>query len=94
MQSGSHSPPCRAVTATDDMAQSDAGLAPVATSSARPGSRAFADEVIDAGGRPRHARPGRKVPCLIHAVVAGADRIENDDTVRSRSSGAVLGLRG
>jgi hypothetical protein len=94
VQSGPHSPPCRAVTATDDMARSDAGLAPVATSSALPGSRAFADEVIDVGDRPRHTRPGRKVPRLIHAVVAGADRIENDDMVRSRSSGAVLGHRG
>lgn len=52
---------------------------------------AWADELVDLGDRPGHARPGRKVATLVHAMVAGAECIDDCDVFRSGSTGSVLG---
>ena len=52
---------------------------------------AWADELVDLGDRPGHARPGRKVATLVHAMVAGAECIDDCDVLRSGSTHRVLG---
>jgi hypothetical protein len=87
----SHSPARLAVTFDDDRAVAGAGLALVATLSERLEMFALANELVDLGGRPGHARPGRKVLTLVHAMVAGAECIDDCDVLRSGSTGSVLG---
>jgi len=79
------------VTFDDDRAVAGAGLALVATLSKQLGTYALANQVIDLGGRPGHALPGRKVLTLVHAMVAGADCIDDCDVLRSGATGKVLG---
>lgn len=86
-----HSPARLAVTFDDDKAVAGAGLSLVATLSERLGTAELADEVIDLGERPGHAMPGRKVLTLVHALVAGADCIDDCDVLRSGATGSVLG---
>jgi len=93
VKTGSHSPARLAVTFDDDKAVAGAGLALVATLSERLGTGDLADELVDLGNRPGHARPGRKVLTLVHAMVAGADCIDDADVLRSGSTGRVLGHR-
>ena len=91
MHTESHSPTRLAVTFDDDRAVAGAGLALVATLSKQLGTYALANQVIDLGGRPGHALPGRKVLTLVHAMVAGADCIDDCDVLRSGATGKVLG---
>ena len=70
----------------DDHAVASAGLALVATLSERLGLVAAADELVDV--RPF---PGKRVATLVHAMVAGAECIDDADTLRSASTGEVLG---
>jgi hypothetical protein len=86
-----HTPARFAVTFDDDRAVSGAGLALVATLSKRLGTNALANQVIDLGGRPGHALPGRKVLTLVHAMVAEANCIDDCDVLRSGATGKVLG---
>jgi hypothetical protein len=79
------------VTFDDDKAVAGAGLALVATLSERLELVALANEVIDLGDRLGHAFPGRKVATLVHAMVAGAECIDDCDVLRSGSTGCVLG---
>jgi hypothetical protein len=79
------------VTFDDDRAVAGAGLALVATLSKQLGTDALANQVIDLGDRPGHALPGRKVLTLVHAMVAGADCIDDCDVLRSGATGKVLG---
>jgi hypothetical protein len=79
------------VTFDDDRAVAGAGLALVATLSNKLGTYALANQVIDLGDRPGHALPGRKVLTLVHAMVAGADCIDDCDVLRSGATGKVLG---
>jgi hypothetical protein len=51
-----------------------------ATLTERLGIEAAVDRLVDLGDRPGAHRPGRKVLTLLHAMVAGADCI--DDAVR------------
>jgi hypothetical protein len=81
------------VTFDDDHAVAGAGLALVATLSERLGLVELGDEVIDLGDRPGRARPGRKVATLLHALVAGADCIDDCDVLRAGATSAVLGHR-
>jgi len=81
------------VTFDDDHAVAGAGLALVATLSERLGLVDLGDVVIDLGDRPGCARPGRKVATLLHALVAGADCIDDCDVLRSGATAAVLGHR-
>ena len=91
MHTESHSPARLAVTFDDDRAVAGAGLALVATLSERLEMFALANASIDLGGRPGHALPGRKVATLVHAMVAGAECIDDCDVLRSGSTGDVLG---
>lgn len=87
----SHNPARLAVTFDDDRAVAGAGLALAAVLSEQLDLVAWADELIDLGDRPGHARPGRKVATLVHAMVAGAECIDDCDVLRSGSTGHVLG---
>jgi len=91
VQTESHNPTRLAVTFDDDRAVAGAGLALVATLSKQLGTYALANKLIDLGGRPGHALPGRKVLTLVHAMVAGADCIDDCDVLRSGATGKVLG---
>ena len=91
MLTESHTPARLAVTFDDDRAVAGAGLALAATLSERLGTYGLANEIIDLGGRPGHALPGRKVLTLVHAMVAGAECIDDCDVLRSGSTGNVLG---
>jgi hypothetical protein len=79
------------VTFDDNRAVAGAGLALVAVLSERLDLVAWADELVDLGERPGRARPGRKVATLVHAMVAGAECVDDCDVLRSGSTGSVLG---
>jgi hypothetical protein len=64
----------------DTHAIATAGLLLPATLAERLGIEQAADALIDLGERPGAAHPGRKHATLVHAMVAGADCI--DDAVR------------
>jgi len=87
----SHSPARLAVTFDDDRAVAGAGLVLVAMLSDRLGTFDLANEVIDLGDVPGHAVPGRKILTLVHAMVAGAECIDDCDVLRSGSTQRVLG---
>jgi hypothetical protein len=82
----SHSPSRLSVMFDDDHAVADAGLALVAVVSELLGLEAVAEELVDV-----HPFPGRRVATLVHAMVAGADCIDDADVLRSGATGAVLG---
>ena len=77
----------------DERAVANAGLLLPATLAARLGIEALVDEAVDLGGRPGAARPGRKVLSLVHAMLAGADSIDDCDLLRSGRTALVLGHR-
>jgi len=81
------------VTFDDSHAVANAGLLLPATLTQRLGLEALADELVDLGGRPGGAHPGRKLLTLVHAMVAGADCIDDADLLRSGATAAVLGHR-
>ena len=91
MQTPSYSPTRLSAVFDDDRAVAGAGLALVASLSKRLGTYELANELIDLGGVPGHAAPGRKVLTLIHAMVAGASCIDDCDVLRSGATGRVLG---
>jgi hypothetical protein len=84
-------PPRLAGTFDDDRAVAEAGLALVATLSERLETRALANELIDLGGLPGHALPGRKALTLVYAIVAIAECVDDCGVPRSGSTGDVLG---
>jgi hypothetical protein len=51
------------------------------------------DETIDLGDRPGATRPGRKVLTLCHAMLLGADSIDDCDVLRTGRTGLVTGHR-
>jgi len=77
----------------DDHAVANAGLLLTATLVERLGIEAVIDELVDLGDRPGAHRPGRKVLTLIHAIIAGADCIDDADLLRTGSTAQVLGHR-
>ena len=79
------------MTFDDDWAVAGAGLALVATLSDRLGTFDLANKVVDLGGVPGHAVPGRKILTLVHAITAGAECIDDCDVLRSGSAQRVLG---
>jgi len=86
-----HNPTRLGVTFDDDRAVAGLALALVATLSKQLGTFKLANELIGLGGVPGHATPGRKVLTLVHAMVAGADCIDDCDVLRSGATGRVLG---
>jgi len=82
----SHTPSRLSVTFDDDHAVSDAGLALVALLSEKLGVEELCEELVDVG-----PFPGRRVATLVHAMVAGADCIDDADVLRSGATSTVLG---
>src|SRR4029450_6303822 len=89
----SHSPNTPVVAFDDVHAVANAGLLLPATLAERLGIEAAGDALVDLGDRPGHHQPGRKVLTLLHALVAGADCIDDADVLRTGSTAAVLGHR-
>jgi hypothetical protein len=89
----SHSPAGLVVAFDDDHAVANAGLLLPATLAERLGIEAAVDRLVDLGDRPGAHRPGRKVLTLLHAIIAGADCIDDADLLRTGSTAAVLGHR-
>jgi Transposase DDE domain group 1 len=88
-----HSPAGLVVVFDDDHAVANAGLLLPATLAHRLGIEAVVDQLVDLGERPGAHRPGRKVLTLLHAIIAGADCIDDADVLRTGSTAAVLGHR-
>jgi hypothetical protein len=77
----------------DEHAVASAGLLLPATLAERLGIEQAADQLVDLGGRPGAARPGRKLLTLVHAMVAGGDCIDDVELLRCGSTASVLGHR-
>jgi hypothetical protein len=77
----------------DERAVANAGLLLPATLAGRLGIEALVDETVDLSGQAGAARPGRKVLSLVHAMLAGADSIDDCDLLRSGHTALVLGHR-
>jgi hypothetical protein len=77
----------------DTHAVANAGLLLAATLTQRLGIQRTADQVIDLGERPGAAHPGRKLLTLVHAMLAGADCIDDADLLRCGATSQVLGHR-
>jgi hypothetical protein len=69
----------------------NAGVVLAVTLGQRLGIEALVDAAVKLGARPGASRPGRKVLSLIHAMVLGADCIDDCDVLRSGRTEAVLG---
>ena len=87
----SHSPDSLVVAFDDDHAVANAGLLLPATLAQRLGIEQVVDQLVDLGGRPGAHRPGRKVLTLVHAILAGADCIDDAEVLRTGSTAEVLG---
>jgi Transposase DDE domain group 1 len=77
----------------DQRAVASAGLLLPATLAERLGIEQAADHLVDLGGQPGAARPGRKLLTLVHAMIAGGDCIDHVELLRCGSTQAVLGHR-
>lgn len=77
----------------DDRAVANAGLLLPATLAGRLGLEALCDATLDLGGREGAARPGRKVMSIVHAMLLGADSIDDCAILRTGRTAAVLGHR-
>lgn len=78
-------------TFDDESLVADAGLLLTATVAARLGLEALIDSTVRLTGRAGGARPGRKVLTVVHAMIGGADCIDDTDRLRAGSTAAVLG---
>src|SRR5262245_29986560 len=77
----------------DTHAVAGAGLLLPATLAERLGIEQAADVLIDLGERAGAHRPGRKLLTLVHAMLAGADCIDDADLLRCGQTASVLGHR-
>jgi hypothetical protein len=75
----------------DDRVVVNAGLVLAVTLGRRLGLEALVDAAIRLGGRPGASRPGRKVLSLVHAMLLGADCIDDCDVLRAGRTEAILG---
>jgi hypothetical protein len=71
----------------DRRAGASAGLLLPATLAERLGIEQVTDQLVDLGDRPGAAHPGRKLLTLVHALVAGADCIDDVVLLRSGATG-------
>ena len=85
------SPDRLAVSFDDERVVANAGIMLPVTLGQRLGIEALVDEIVDLGERPGAARPGRKVLSLAHAMLLGADSIDDCDVLRAGRTEAVLG---
>jgi hypothetical protein len=77
----------------DERAVANAGLLLPATLAERLGIEQATDQLVDLAGRPGAAHPGRKLLTLVHAMVAGADCIDDVELLRCGSTASALGHR-
>jgi hypothetical protein len=77
----------------DERVVVNAGVVLAATLGRRLGLEQLVDAAVRLGGRPGASRPGRKVLSLVHAMLLGADCIDDCDVLRSGRTEAVLGHR-
>jgi len=77
----------------DERLIANAGLVLIATLGRRLGIESLVDGTVHLGERAGASRPGRKVLTLIHAIVAGADSIDDTDVLRAGATEALLGHR-
>jgi Transposase DDE domain group 1 len=82
-----------AVVFDDERVVANAGLMLAVMLGQRLGIEALVDEIVDLGDRRGAARPGRKVLSLAHAMLLGADSIDDCDVLRAGRTEAVLGHR-
>ncbi len=75
----------------DERVVANAGLMLAVTLGQRLGIEALVDEIVDLGDQPGAARPGRKVLSFVHAMLLGADSIDDCDVLRAGRTEAVLG---
>jgi hypothetical protein len=85
------SPDRLAVVFDDERVVANAGILLAVTLGQRLGIEALVDEVVDLGERAGAARPGRKVLSFAHAMLLGADCIDDCGVLRAGRTGAVLG---
>jgi hypothetical protein len=72
---------------------SNAGLLLASTLADRLGLERLIDASVDLGDRPGSFRPGAKVLSLVHAMLLGADSIDDADVLRAGETASVLGHR-
>src|SRR5215210_7636623 len=77
----------------DERVVVNAGIVLAVTLGRRLGIEALVDGVVKLGRRPGASRPGRKVLSLIHAMLLGADSIDDCDVLRAGATETVLGHR-
>ncbi|MCA1678651.1 MAG: IS1380 family transposase [Actinobacteria bacterium] len=77
----------------DERVVVNAGIMLAVTLGQRLGIESLVDAAVKLGGRPGAWRPGRKVLSLIHAMLLGADCIDDCDVLRAGRTEAVLGHR-
>jgi hypothetical protein len=82
-----------AVVFDDERVVVNAGLVLAVTLGRRLGLEALVDAVVGLGKRPGTSRPGRKVLSLVHAMLLGADCIDDCDVLRAGRTEAILGHR-
>src|SRR3954451_3278319 len=82
-----------AVVFDDERVVVNAGLVLAVTLGRRLGLEALVDAVVGLGKRPGASRPGRKVLSLVHAMLLGADCIDECDVLRAGRTEAILGHR-
>src|SRR5215210_7958097 len=80
-----------AVVFDDERVVVNAGLVLAATLGRRLGLEALIDAAVKLGTRPGAARPGRKVLSLVHAMLLGADCIDDCEILRAGRTEAILG---
>jgi hypothetical protein len=77
----------------DERVVVNAGIVLAVTLGRRLGIEALVDGAVELGGRAGASRPGRKVLSLLHAMLLGADCIDDCDVLRAGRTEAVLGHR-
>src|SRR5260370_30771957 len=77
----------------DERVVVNAGLMLAVTLGRRLGLEALVDAAVKLGNRPGRSRPGRKVLSLVHAMLLGADCIDDCDVLRAGNTDAILGHR-
>jgi hypothetical protein len=86
--------PDRSVVVFDDeRVVVNAGLVLAVKLGRRLGLESLVDAAVRLGGRPGASRPGRKVLSLVHAMLLGADCIDDCEILRAGRTEAVLGHR-
>ena len=77
----------------DERVVVNAGIVLAVTLGQRLGIEALVDAAVRFGARPLASRPGRKVLSLVHAMLLGADCIDDCDVLRAGRTEAVLGQK-